>query len=303
MLSSCASSAGAISAEEYFSLGEAYMNMGRYDEAEKWFQRAQRVDKTKSAAEYNLGRIAFETGRYEESAEIFEAILHNDPQNTLVLKAAAYARIKNGDLELAENHYKQLLELVPESADDGYNYALVLFALGKTSEARDVISKYDFALEENDDLLLLYARIQKADNKVEAVDSYDLWLKKNDDVQVQFEYAQTLENAQLYVRALENYREILDADLESFPDLTKPLIRFSIARVLLVADSSVSDGITELQGAVDDGFNDKDAIGELLEIDAISAAHKEEIRTIIDGMTDVEAEVPEEASTVSEEAI
>jgi tetratricopeptide (TPR) repeat protein len=284
-LFSCVSSAGAVSAEEYFSLGEAYMEMGRYGEAEKWFQRAASIDKTKAASEYNLGRIAFETGRYGEAAEIFEGIIQVDPQNTLALRAAAYARIKNGDLEAAETHYAKLLELVPESADDGYNHALVLLAMGKTSEASNVISQYAFALEENNDLLLLYARIQKAEKKVEAVDSYDLWLKKNaenTDLQVQFEYAETLEYAELYARALEEYREILNADLADFPDLTKPQIRFSIARVLLIADPSVNDGITELQGAVSDGFNDKAAIEKLLDIDGISMEHKEEIQTVLD---------------------
>jgi tetratricopeptide (TPR) repeat protein len=293
MLSSCASGIGAVSSEEYFSLGEAYMAMERFDEAEKWFQRAQTSPKTKTAAQYNLGRIAFETSRYEESAEIFEKIIEQDAQNTMAIKAAAYARIKNGDFDIAENHYEELLKLVPESADDGYNYALVLLALGKTNEASNVISKYAFALEENDDLLLLYARVQKAEHKIEAVDNYDLWLKKNSDIQVQFEYAESLENAELYARAIEQYRAIINADLSNFPNLTKPQIRFSLARTLLVADPSVSDGITELQGAVADGFNDKDAVNSLLEMEGISAEHKEEIKTIIDGISDDETSVPE----------
>lgn len=298
ILVSCASSAGAISAEEYFSLGQAYMDMGRYEEAEIWFKRAQSTDKTKTASEYNMGRIAFETGRYEESAEIFERIVQRDPQNTMALQSAAYARIKNGDLETALSHYEQVLKLIPESADDGYNYALVLFALGKTSEASAVISKYAFALEENDDLLLLYARIQKAEDKIEAVDNYDLWLKKNSDVQVQFEYAEMLEQAAFYAKALENYREILNADITAFPDLTKPLIRFSIARTLLVSDPSVSDGITELEGAVADGFHDKEAFGELLKTSGISAEHKKEIETILDGIPDEAPEdnIPDEAA-------
>ncbi len=295
-LASCASSAGAVSAEEYYSLGVAYMDMGKYDEAEKWFQRAQAADKTKSASEYNLGRIAFETGRYEESALLFESIIRRDPQNTMALKSAAYARIKNGDLEAALNHYTRLLELVPESADDGYNHALVLFALGKTSEADAVISRYAFALQNNDDLLLLYARIQKAEKKIEAVDSYDLWLKKNADLQVKFEYAETLEYAELYVKALENYREILNADLSAVPGLSTPQIRFSIARVLLVSDPSVPDGITELQGAVTDGFTDKDAVEELLEMEGISAEHKEEIRIILDGISDNVPDAEEETA-------
>lgn len=297
VLCSCASRAGAVSAEEYYSLGVAYMDMGKYEEAEKWFQRAKAADKTKTASEYNLGRIAFETGRYEESAQFFENIIRKDPQNTMALKAASYARIRNGDFEAALRHYEQLLLLVPESADDGYNYALVLFALGKTSEAENVISKYAFALQEKDDLLLLYARIQKAEHKIEAVDNYDLWLKKNSDPQVRFEYAETLEYAELYARSLENYRAVLDADLSASPGLSKPQIRFSIARVLLVSDPSVSDGITELEMAVSEGFNDKEAIESLLETDAISAEHKEDIQAILDGITD--SAVDEDITEVS----
>ncbi len=186
---------------------------------------------------------------------------------------------------------------MPESADDGYNYALVLFALGKTSEAENVISKYAFALQEKDDLLLLYARIQKAEHKIEAVDNYDLWLKKNSDPQVRFEYAETLEYAELYARSLENYRAVLDADLSAYPALSKPQIRFSIARVLLVSDPSVSDGITELEMAVSEGFNDKEAIESLLETDAISAEHKEDIQAILDGITD--SAVDEDITEVS----
>jgi tetratricopeptide (TPR) repeat protein len=175
---------------------------------------------------------------------------------------------------------------LPESLDDGYNYALVLFALGKTSEAETLVSKSAFALEENDDLLLLYARIQKAEHKIEAVDSYDVWLKKNDDLAVQFEYAETLESAELYARALENYREIHNADISAFPNLSKPNIRFSLARVLLLADPSVDDGITELEGAVADGFTDKEAIDALLELEGISEEHKVSIKNIRDGISD-----------------
>ncbi len=292
LLGSCSSGPGAVSAEEYYSLGMAYMDLGKYDEAEKWFKRAQRADKTKTASEYNLGRIAFETGRYEESAELFEDIIRKDPQNTMAMKAAAYARIKNGDLVLAENHYKRLLELVPESADDGYNYALVLFALGKTGEADAVISRYAFALQDNDDLLLLYARVQKAEHKIEAADSYDAWLKKKSDPQVRFEYAETLEYAQLYAKALENYREVLKADLSKSPNLKKTLIRFSIARTLLVADPSSPEGIAELRGAITDGFDDKNAVDELLKKEGISPENLKEIKNILDSMPD-KKETPE----------
>ena len=84
----------ATSAEEYYSIGMAYYEMGKYEEAERWLNRALSRNRTMSASEYNLGRIAFGTGRYRDALKKFNAILKKDPQNVMALKAAAYTRIK-----------------------------------------------------------------------------------------------------------------------------------------------------------------------------------------------------------------
>jgi tetratricopeptide (TPR) repeat protein len=259
----------------------AYYDMGKYDEAEKWLTRAKAKDRTMVASEYNLGRIAFETGRYEDAVKHFESILKRDPNNVLALKAAAYTRIRNGDIEKAAALYDRVLLLVPESADDGYNYALVLYAMKKYDEAEKVLKTHEFALLDNNDVLLLYARAQKEQGKPEAIDSYDKWLINNTDAKVRYEYAQLLESHALYARALEEYRTALAALAGSSVDPSKQDVRFSIAALLLIADSGSAEGITELNGAVADGFSDLDKIQELLNRDRISAANKESIRAVI----------------------
>jgi tetratricopeptide (TPR) repeat protein len=279
-LNNCLSS-GAASAEEYFAIGMAYYDMGKFAEAEKWLNRAKAKDKTMSASEYNLGRIAFETGRYQDALKYFESILKYDPNNIMALKAAAYTHIKNGNIEKAAALYDKVLKLVPESADDGYNYALVLFAMKKYEQAEQVLKNHEFALLDNNDVLLLYARSQREQGKPEAIDSYDKWLANNTDTKVRYEYAQLLESHELYARALEEYRTSLSGLAADADDPSKPDIRFAIARLLLIADSANSDGITELKGAVEDGFSDYEKANELLTNERISAKHKEEIRTII----------------------
>jgi tetratricopeptide (TPR) repeat protein len=235
---------GVTSAEEYFSLGMAYYDQGKYAEAEKWLNRARMMDKTRVASEYNLGRIAFETGRYEDAVRHFERALARDKDNVLALKAAAYSRIKLGDLAGAEGLYERVLALEPESADQGYNYALVLMALEKPDKAEEVLLKYKIAMVDNKNTLLLLARAQKAQNKVEAADAYDQWLQGNNDATVRYEYAQVLEAAEIYAKALEDYRAVTTAlpqgqvaGANSAPGaLTRSDVRIATARLLLIAD-------------------------------------------------------------------
>jgi Tfp pilus assembly protein PilF len=276
---------GAASAEEYYSIGMAYFDMGKYGDAEKWLNRARSVDKTKLASEYNLGRIAYELGHFDEALKLFEKVLARDKDNVLALKAAAYTRIKTGDLLAAETLYSRVLKLEPESADQGYNYALVLMALDKNEQAEEVLLKYKITMAENKDTLLLFARVEKALNKVEAADAYSQWLQDNTDAKVRYEYAQVLESAEFYVKALEEYRAVLEALPQgTAKTLDRTEVRFTAARLLLIADPEKTDGITELETAVTEGFSDTEKLTALLEEPGISDANKDDIRRVIEGI-------------------
>jgi tetratricopeptide (TPR) repeat protein len=294
LLFGCISSA--TSAEEYYSIGMAYFELGKYEEAERWLNRAKYSNKTMVASQYNLGRLAFERQRYNEAAEYFEGILKKDQNNILALKAAAFTRIKTGDIDIAEKHYSTLLELVPESADDGYNHALVLYAMERYSDAEAVLGKYVLSLLGNSEVQLLYARSQAAQNKVEAIDSLSLWLNNNTDAQVRYEYALVLEQHEYYARAIEEYRKALTEISSSDKDLNNS-IRFALARTLLIADNASNAGITELQTAVKEGFNNIAAVEELMTKEKISSANKRTIENIIN---DMKLAAQEEEKTASE---
>jgi tetratricopeptide (TPR) repeat protein len=279
-LNSCA---GAASAQEYYSIGMAYFELGKYEEAERWLNRARSADRTMVASQYNLGRIAYEMRRYDEAVRHFEDILKRDPQNIFALRAAAYTRIKTGDINIAQTHYAKLLELVPESADDGYNHALVLFAMGRYADAETVLERYRLSFPDNPDTLLLYARTQAAQNKIEAINSFSGWLVNNSDAKVRYEYAQALEHHELYARAIEEYR----ASMSQAPAsgiIKRSDIRFALARTLLIADSASGEGISELQTSINDGFDDIEAVEQLSNNVKISAASRNSIRNIANNM-------------------
>ena len=294
----CGCIGNAASAQEYFSIGMAYFELGKYEEAEKWLNRAKASDRTMTASQYNLGRLAFETKKYEEAAKHFEGILKRDPDNVLALKAAAYTRIKTGDLKTAEKHYNKLLALVPDSIDDGYNHALVLYAMERYEDAEKVLENFPFAIQDNNDVLLLYARSQKAQNKAEAMDNYAKWLDLNADSKVRYEYAQILEHHGMYARAIEEYRKILSdtaatataaaststTTTAAAAEPKRSDVRFSLARVLLIADSDSREGITELETAVSEGFKDIDAVEELMKNSSISSSNRDSLRGIVNNM-------------------
>ncbi|MDR1430386.1 MAG: tetratricopeptide repeat protein [Spirochaetaceae bacterium] len=286
---SCATG-GAISPEEYYSLGVAYMDLGKYDEAEKWFERAQAFDRTRNASLYNLGRLAFTRGRYAEAVEIFEDLLRRDPSNVTTLRAAAYAHIGNGDMESALAHYEKILSLVPPDADDGYNYALVLLAVGRADEAEAEILKYSFALLENPDLLLLYARVQKAQDKVEAADTYAQYLEEKNDPLVRYEYALSLESAELYAKALEQYDQILSgASDDSGTTVNRLDVRFARSRLMLIADSQSDEGLSGLEALLGEGY-DRDKFDALLEDPLITPSQKASLRVMMSGSSEHDVE-------------
>ncbi|MDR2509894.1 MAG: tetratricopeptide repeat protein [Spirochaetaceae bacterium] len=271
----------AISAEEYYSIGAAYFDMGKYEEAERWFTRASSEKKTMNASEYNLGRIAFETGRYSDALRHFEKLIKLDPENVMALKSAAYSEIKLGNLDKAEEYYARVLELEPESTDDGYNHALVLYAMGRYDEAEVVLAKFYVKMPDNKNTLLLLARTYRAEKKVEALDMYALWLVDGNDPLVRYEYARLLEDFEYYARAIEEARKAANAMQSDLDVLKRNEVYWLLARLILIADPENEDAIKELQSAISAGFNDMEALGALAADPRVNAIVKTEINKII----------------------
>lgn len=249
-LASCLSSTD--KAEEYYALGSAYFELEKYTQAEIWFNKSRFNKNTRIASEYYLGRIAYETGRYEDALQYFDRIIKQDKENVTALKAAAFCCIMLKKLDKAEEYYQKVLELVPESYDEGYNYALVLMALGKPEEAEQTLITYtDMSVANNNterpEALLLLARAQKEQGKPEAADTYNSCLEKNDDPLIRMEYALYLAKNHYKERALEEYQKALDNSKTT--DAQKEEIRAAIEKV----QSGEFEAEIPVEGADTDG--------------------------------------------------
>jgi hypothetical protein len=138
------------------------------------------------------------------------------------------------------------------------------------------------------------------------VDTYSEWLEGNNDAKVRYEYAQVLEAAEFFARALEEYRAVITALPQGqSTDPAAPArtdVRVAAARLLLIADPEKDDGITELETAVAEGLTDTEKLTGLLDEPGISADHKAGIRKIIDDIEKAKAAVPEPPPEEEEEA-
>jgi tetratricopeptide (TPR) repeat protein len=296
---SCASTA--TSAEEYYSIGMAYFEIGKYDEAGKWLEKASSVRRTMRASEYNLGRIAFETGKYSIAEKHFKRIIKDDPVNVMALKAIAYTEIKLGNLSEAESYYGRVLKLEPENTDDGYNYAMILYALNKYSDAETVLKKFSYNMPDNKNTLLLLARTKKAQNKVEAIDDYATWLAKNSDAIVRYEYAEALEADKFYARAIEELKKALAELASDTASLKKCDIHYALGRLILIADPNNDDGIASLQEAVNTGYKNTDALRLLMDDARISKSHKDSISSILAALVGSEEKQEAKPEEIKEE--
>jgi Tfp pilus assembly protein PilF len=292
LLSSCAT---ATAAEEYYSIGMAYYEMGEkaandternkaFENSARWLERAKSAKGTMRASEYNLGRIAFETKKYSIAVKHFEQILKADPDNVMALKSAAYTEIMLGNIDGAGKYYQKVLTLEPESTDDGFNYALVLYAMEKYEDAENVLKRFAYAMPDNKNTLLLLARAEKMRHKVEAVDDYALWLVNNIDPAVRFEYAEILAEHEFYVRAIEELKKTLEEckpenETETFKKIT---IQFRLARLILIADINNDEGVELLQAAFDGGYDDVESLLELSEDGRVTKVHQDQVRGIVD---------------------
>jgi tetratricopeptide (TPR) repeat protein len=274
----CSACVGVASAEEYYSIGMAYYDLGKYTEAERWLARARTVQKTKHASEYQLGRISFDAKRYSEALHYFESILASDPDNVMALRAAAYTNIELGDSEGALEYYRRVLAKEPESADDGYNYALVLYAVGYYREAEGVLARYPHAIRTNEAIQLLCARVLQKQQKPEALNYYALYLESKSDPTVHFEYAETFEEFEMYARALEEYRKLLNSDSQS----KDGNIQFALARTLLKADPSNEETATALKAALERGI-ERATVEALLEDSQMDETARSVINHVLRG--------------------
>jgi tetratricopeptide (TPR) repeat protein len=252
-------------AAEYYNIGNAFLELGRYEKALDAFQDALRLDPGMVKADYNLALTHARMKKLPEAEAILRRLLASDPANAALLSTLAWAYHLGGKDDEALAQYDAVLTLAPETADAWYNSALILWKGGRNEEAlRHFRRLLELAPEDPQGLLGAGSLLLAAGELAGARDHLERYLaKKPDDAGARYALADCLEQQRSFSRALGEYDRIIAKDP------AQAGAWFGRARLLLTVVQDPDPGLESLRRALALGFSDSAAARALLDSDGL----------------------------------
>jgi len=100
-----------LTAEQHNDLGYVYEQKGLFDLAEKEYLLALKKRKDWHVPYFNLGNLAFRTGRYAKSEDFFRSALEHDPGNADAMNNLANALLRQDKLPEARSWIEKALQI------------------------------------------------------------------------------------------------------------------------------------------------------------------------------------------------
>jgi tetratricopeptide (TPR) repeat protein len=123
------------SARSYAFLGLSYRNLGRFDEAKKYFQQGLKLDPHNSSCLFNLGFIAERQGDAASAEAFFQQALKSNPDFADALLELANIRIGAKKYAEAEELLRRYVRVSHDPATGYYKLAMVERSLHETAAA------------------------------------------------------------------------------------------------------------------------------------------------------------------------
>lgn len=126
-----------------YYLGTTLQQQSELGEAADALSAALRIRPDYIPAVIKRGELLFELGRLEESSDVFESLLEEDPKSAQGLYDLARVKYQQGDFKAAEDLYRQATRAYPTFGAAYYGRALAGQRLGREAESVE-----DFELAE-----------------------------------------------------------------------------------------------------------------------------------------------------------
>ena len=123
------------SARSYAFLGLSYVNLGRFDDAKQYLQQGLKLDPANVPCKFNLGLIASRQGDSEVAEGLFQDILRANPDYADALLELANIRITDKKLPEAEQLLRRYVKVSKHPDTGYYKLAMVERSLHETAAA------------------------------------------------------------------------------------------------------------------------------------------------------------------------
>jgi Tfp pilus assembly protein PilF len=124
------------------NMGIAYMEMKNYKDAKVHFMKALADPQYPTAGPYfNLAKLTFLEGSYEESRALAKKVLEFTPKETAPRLLYGVSLEKLGRYDEAATQYREVLKEAPDHVEACYHLGTVLMNQKKPCEAREFFAK------------------------------------------------------------------------------------------------------------------------------------------------------------------
>jgi tetratricopeptide (TPR) repeat protein/peroxiredoxin len=162
------------SAEAYYGLGSAYLQLQKSDDARQCFERALQLHATYPGtipnAWNNLGILSARQGNTDLAIQQFQRALQSEPEHPIALQNLGSAYLQKKDWPAAKHALEHSLALNPEDPEANYSLGMVYAQQNDTQQAQDYLRKalaerpvYPEALN---NLGILYLRTRRPEDAV-----------------------------------------------------------------------------------------------------------------------------------------
>ncbi len=125
----------------WYNKGNALENLGNYDEAIKAYEEAIRIDPQYADAWINKGQALSIQGKHDDALQCFVKATDADPKNSVAWYNKGVVLKTLGKYEEAIKAYDKAIEINPQFMQAWHNKGNILKKLGRTTEAEAAFAK------------------------------------------------------------------------------------------------------------------------------------------------------------------
>ena len=148
---------------EYMSLGDSYMDLGKYDKAVEYYSYARQNKDLYWTAYYKMGRAYAFAKNYKQARKVYNRLLKRDRSNLELQTSIAYLYAMEGNVSAAVSIYEYLEGQNKENADVLVNFINVLFADGQNDYAKIKLAELKERFPDNTSIAAFDKKIAEID--------------------------------------------------------------------------------------------------------------------------------------------